>query len=85
MDEYLHYLNTLKSYQHGRHTSYDSKRMNYSGNKYQKDRGNDRFDRDLSRKRGRTKEFRDLDNPGETNTGTSQNVGGRQLISYDDL
>ncbi len=79
MDEYLHYLNTIKSFQYGGNAAYESKR-NYSSGRYQKDRdrGYDKYD--SSRKRRITRDYRDLDNPTESTGGA-----GRNLISYDDL
>jgi len=82
MDEYLHYLNTVKSFQHGGNLPFESRRnYNYSSGRYSKDSRNerDRGDKyDSSRRRRPMREYRDLDNPNE-------NIAGRQLISYDDL
>ena len=81
MEEYLHYLNTVKSFQHGGNVPYESKR-NYSSGRYSKDRDHgERFERDMTRKRRPMREYRDLDNPTENAAASS----GRQLISYDDL
>ncbi len=80
MDDYLYYLNTIKSYgSQPANAQYDNRR-NSSGSKYFKDYN--RGSRDGDRRKPR-REFKDYDNPSEASQQTS--YSGRQLISYDDL
>lgn len=78
MDDYLYYLNTIKS-SGGQpvNNQYDNRRPP-SGGKYFKD-----FNRGRDDRRKPRREFKDYDNPNDSSQ--LNQAGGRQLISYDDL
>jgi hypothetical protein len=83
MDEYLHYLNTMKNFQHVDYAPSESRELHYRERKSNQNyRSQDNY---IKKKRyNSNKDYKDLD---EIDTSKSSQIASsnRNLISYDDL